>query len=76
MNLSGEILCTLLIIGLYDMMYGLYGMQAGAGAKMLKVDLTEAGVAYENDFGKADYHSLRPNFCTMLAKNGVQPQVA
>ncbi len=52
------------------------GMQAGAGAKMLKVDLTEAGVAYENDYGKADFHSLRHTFCTMLAKSGVQPQVA
>ena len=52
------------------------GMQSGAGAKMLKTDLEFAGVDYENEYGKADFHSLRHTFCTMLAKSGVQPQVA
>ena len=52
------------------------GMQSGAGAKMLKTDLAFAGVDYENEYGKADFHSLRHTFCAMLAKSGVQPQVA
>ena len=52
------------------------GMRGGAGAKMIKVDLEAVGLEYSNDMGKADFHSLRHTFCTMLAKSGVQPQVA
>ncbi len=52
---------------------------AGMGTKgfaMLKKDLIVAGIAYENEYGKADFHALRHTFCSMLAKSGVLPQIA
>lgn len=51
-------------------------MQKGYGSKMIKVDLDKACIPYNNEYGKADFHSLRHTFCTMLAKSGVQPQIA
>ncbi len=49
------------------------------GAKgfiMIKNDLETAGIEYETEEGKADFHALRHTFCSLLAKNGVLPQTA
>ncbi len=43
---------------------------------MLKRDLEPAGIEYENEYGKADFHALRHTFCSLLARSGVQPQTA
>ncbi len=51
-------------------------MQPKTGAPMLKRDLEPAGIEYENEYGKADFHALRHTFCSLLARSGVQPQTA
>ena len=45
------------------------------GIDLLKKDLESANIPYETEEGRADFHSLRHTFCTMLAKSGVLPQV-
>ena len=46
-------------------------------AKMLRVDLTDAGVAYRDDAGHVvDFHALRHTYITNLARAGVHPKVA
>ena len=50
-------------------------MQA-KGIYMLKKDLTEAGIEYITDEVRADFHSLRHTYGTLLAKSGVLPQLA
>ncbi len=45
------------------------------GFKMIKADLAKVDIPYETDEGKADFHALRHTFCTLLARNGVLPQV-
>lgn len=49
------------------------GMRGGVGARMLRVDLEAAGIDVVTSQGKADFHSLRHTFCTLLARSGVQP---
>ena len=39
-------------------------------AEMLRVDLAKAGIAYETDFGFADFHSLRGDFISYLVSSG------
>ena len=51
-------------------------MQARTGFAMVKKDMQEAGIEYLTDLGKADFHGLRHTFCSMLARSGVQPQIA
>ena len=46
------------------------------GGKMMQHDLGVAGIPFENEQGRADFHSLRHSFCTALAKAGVAPKVA
>ncbi len=49
----------------------------GVIAKMLRADLTNAGIAYRDDAGHvADFHALRHTFITNLARGGVHPKVA
>ncbi len=43
---------------------------------MINVDLEAVEFEYQNDLGKADFHSLRHTFCILLARSGVQPQIA
>lgn len=45
-------------------------------AKMIQKDLEAAGIPYETDEGKADFHSLRHSFITNLARAGVHPSDA
>ena len=45
------------------------------GYKMIKKDLSKVAIPYVTDEGKADFHALRHTFCTLLARNGVLPQV-
>ena len=46
-------------------------------AKMIKVDLKAAGIAYRDEAGRdVDYHSLRHSFITNLSLAGVHPSVA
>ena len=51
-------------------------MQPKTGAPILKRDLEPAGIEYENEYGKADFHALRHTFCSLLARSGIQPQTA
>ncbi len=51
-------------------------MRSGVGARMLRVDLEAVGIDVVTNQGKADFHSLRHTFCTLLARSGVQPQIA
>jgi integrase/recombinase XerD len=44
-------------------------------ARMLKVDLKTAGVAYETAEGVADFHSLRHTYITRLAMSNERPKV-
>jgi len=45
--------------------------------KMLRADLTDAGIAYVDDAGRyADFHALRHTTGSWLAANGVHPKVA
>ena len=47
------------------------------GAKMLRADLTAAGIEYEDSAGRvADFHSLRTTFITGLSLGGVHPRTA
>lgn len=39
--------------------------------KTYRRDLDAAGIPYETDAGRVDFHALRGTFCTMLAKAGV-----
>ena len=45
-------------------------------AKMLRVDLDAAGIAFEDERGRLDFHSLRGTFATNLATAGVSPKAA
>ena len=48
-----------------------------ATAKMFKIDLKAAGIAYIDESGRyADFHSLRHTTGTLLASAGVHPKVA
>ncbi len=51
-------------------------MQPKTGASMLRRDLEQAEIEYENEDGTADFHALRHTFCSLLARSGVQPQTA
>jgi len=42
----------------------------------MKKDLKRAGIEYENDNGRADFHSLRHTLATNLARGNVGPRVA
>ena len=44
-------------------------------AKMLRIDLKAAGIAYDNDDGVADFHSLRHTFISNLTAAGVHPKI-
>ncbi len=46
------------------------------GARMLRSDLKEAHIEFENASGKVDFHSLRHTYGSMLAKAGVHPKMA
>jgi integrase len=47
------------------------------GAELVRHDLAAAGIPYvDEDGGIFDFHALRGQFITMLAKNGVHPKVA
>ena len=46
------------------------------GSFLLKPDLKDAGIEYENEFGRCDFHALRHSYCSQLARSGVSPQVA
>jgi integrase len=50
--------------------------QWGRGAKMLRVDLKAAGIAYQTPDGLADMHSLRHSFCSMLFAVGTDAKTA
>ena len=43
---------------------------------MFKKDLAITNIEYENEYGKADFHELRHNFCSMLARKNVLLQTA
>ncbi len=46
-------------------------------AKMLRHDLREVGIPYEDDSGRVfDFHALRHQFISMLAQSGVHPKTA
>ena len=45
-------------------------------AKMLRSDLSAAGITYLTDDGFADFHSLRHTFVSNLVTGGVHPKVA
>jgi len=42
----------------------------------MKKDLKRAGIKYENDDGRADFHSLRHTLATNLVRQNVAPRVA
>jgi len=42
----------------------------------MKKDLKRAGIEYENEGGRADFHSLRHTLATNLVRRGVAPRVA
>jgi len=47
------------------------------GAKMIKIDLQEADIPYEDSTGKViDFHALRHTFITRLAQSGIHPSLA
>jgi integrase len=47
------------------------------GAELVRHDLAAAGIPYVDEDGAVfDFHALRGQFITMLAKNGVHPKVA
>lgn len=53
------------------------GRWARHAAKVLRVDLKAAGVAYVDEAGGvADFHALRHTFITNLARSGVHPKKA
>ena len=45
-------------------------------AKMLRIDLDAARIAYSTDDGISDFHSLRHTFISNLVTGGVHPKVA
>jgi integrase/recombinase XerC len=45
-------------------------------AKMLRVDLDAAGIEFEDEHGRLDFHALRGTFATNLATAGVSPKAA
>ena len=46
-------------------------------AKMLRADLKDAGIPYEDEAGRVfDFHALRHTFITNLARGGVHPKQA
>jgi integrase len=47
-----------------------FGNLTSRTARMLKVDLANAGIPYETDSGFADFHSLRGNFISYLVSSG------
>ena len=51
--------------------------EASDVVKMLRSDLSAAGIPYRDDAGRvADFHSLRHSFLTNLADGGVHPKTA
>jgi integrase len=53
------------------------GTWAIRAAAMLRMDLTAAGIPYEDEDGRVfDFHAVRGQFISMLAANGVHPKVA
>jgi integrase len=52
------------------------GWSGGHGARMLRKDLREAGIEYEVNGKVFDFHALRGQFATMLARGGVPLQHA
>jgi integrase len=45
-------------------------------AEMLRLDLDAAGIPYEDGEGVFDFHAVRGQFVTLLARAGVMPRVA
>ena len=45
-------------------------------AKMIRIDLANAGVEIDPERGQVCFHSLRHSFGTMLAASGVHPKTA
>ncbi len=52
------------------------GTWAEKAAKMLRLDLEGAKIAYVTDAGIADFHSLRHTFISNLVAGGVHPKLA
>jgi integrase/recombinase XerD len=52
------------------------GGWAGHGARMLRNDLKAAGIAYRTDDGVFDFHALRVQFITDMARAGISLQAA
>jgi integrase len=53
------------------------GSWKDAAAELVRHDLAAAGIPYVDEDGAVfDFHALRGQFITMLAKNGVHPKVA
>jgi integrase len=53
------------------------GTWANRAARMLRTDLTAAGIPYRDEDGRVfDFHAMRGQFISMLAANGVHPKVA
>jgi integrase len=53
------------------------GNWTGSSAQMVRRDLEAAGLPYRDEAGKVfDFHSLRVQFVTALARNGVHPKEA
>lgn len=50
--------------------------QFGRSAKMLRADLKAAGLEYQTADGVYDFHSLRAQYITDLARSGASPQEA
>lgn len=46
------------------------------GARMIRLDLREAGIEEETLAGRVDFHSLRVTYATLLAKRGINLQIA
>ena len=53
---------------------GKWSINKGAG-KFMKLDLKAADVAYTNDDGQADFHSLRHTFLSRLGRSGCPAKV-
>jgi hypothetical protein len=48
-----------------------FNMPKTRGAEMLRVDLEAAGIPYDNELGRSDFHSLRHTFASLLNASNV-----
>jgi len=54
-----------------------FGKLPDKTAKMVRADLTDAGIAYQDDSDRvADFHAIRHTYVSNLARGGVHPKIA